>query len=69
MANAAVFRILGEPCDKALIAPLQARSHVSHTMFGTLGALGIQHPVNEVMIEIKSSTRHYMLTPLTNLLG
>ena len=43
IANAAVFRILGEPGDKALIAPVQAGSHVSHTKFGTLGALGIQH--------------------------
>ncbi len=41
IANASVFRILGEPGDKALIAPVQAGSHVSHTKFGTLGALGM----------------------------
>ncbi|QKQ99304.1 serine hydroxymethyltransferase [Metallosphaera tengchongensis] len=43
LANAAVFRILAEPGDKALIAPVQAGAHVSHTKFGTLGALGIEH--------------------------
>lgn len=43
VANAAVFRVLGRPGDKALIAPVQAGAHVSHTKFGTLGALGIEH--------------------------
>ncbi len=43
IANAAVFRVLGKPGDKALIAPVQAGAHVSHTKFGTLGALGIEH--------------------------
>lgn len=43
IANATVFRILGRPGDKALIAPVQAGAHVSHTKFGTLGALGIEH--------------------------
>ncbi len=43
IANAAVFRVLGKPGDKALIAPVQAGAHVSHTRFGTLGALGIEH--------------------------
>ncbi len=43
IANAAVFRVLAEPGEKALIAPVQAGAHVSHTKFGTLGALGIQH--------------------------
>lgn len=43
IANAAVFRVLAKPGDKALIAPVQAGSHVSHTKFGTLGALGIEH--------------------------
>ena len=42
IANAAVFRVLGEPGDKAVIAPVQAGAHVSHTKFGTLGALGIE---------------------------
>jgi glycine hydroxymethyltransferase len=43
IANAAVFRVLANPGDKALIAPVQAGAHVSHTKFGTLGALGIEH--------------------------
>jgi glycine hydroxymethyltransferase len=50
IANAAVFRVLGEPGDKAVIAPVQAGAHVSHTKFGTLGALGIKQidlPYNE----------------------
>jgi glycine hydroxymethyltransferase len=50
IANAAVFRVLGEPGDKAVIAPVQAGAHVSHTKFGTLGALGIRQvdlPYNE----------------------
>ncbi|MCE4617961.1 MAG: serine hydroxymethyltransferase [Desulfurococcales archaeon] len=42
LANAAVFRVLAEPGDKATIAPVQAGAHVSHTKFGTLGALGIK---------------------------
>lgn len=41
IANASVFRVLASPGDRALIAPVQAGSHVSHTKFGTLGALGI----------------------------
>ncbi len=41
IANASVFRVLAEPGDKAAIAPVQAGAHVSHTKFGTLGALGI----------------------------
>ncbi|MEM0373453.1 MAG: serine hydroxymethyltransferase [Sulfolobaceae archaeon] len=43
IANAAVFRVLARPSEKALIAPVQAGAHVSHTKFGTLGALGIEH--------------------------
>ncbi|MCS7107850.1 MAG: serine hydroxymethyltransferase [Sulfolobales archaeon] len=43
IANATVFRVLGDPGDRALIAPVQAGAHVSHTKFGTLGALGIEH--------------------------
>lgn len=43
IANAGVFRILAKPGEKALIAPVQAGAHVSHTKFGTLGALGIEH--------------------------
>lgn len=50
LANAAVFRVLAGPGDVATIAPVQAGAHVSHTRFGTLGALGIQQvdlPYNE----------------------
>jgi len=43
IANAAVFRALASCGDKALVAPVQAGAHVSHTKFGTLGALGIEH--------------------------
>lgn len=43
IANAAVFRVLANPGDKALITKVQAGAHVSHTKFGTLGALGIEH--------------------------
>jgi len=43
IANATVFRVLAEPGDSAVIAPVQAGAHVSHTKFGTLGALGIHH--------------------------
>ncbi len=42
IANATVFRVLGNPGDKAVIPPVQAGAHVSHTKFGTLGALGIE---------------------------
>ncbi|MCX8196519.1 MAG: serine hydroxymethyltransferase [Acidilobaceae archaeon] len=42
LANAAVFRVLAEPGDAAVIAPVQAGAHVSHTRFGTLGALSIR---------------------------
>ncbi|EWG07727.1 MAG: serine hydroxymethyltransferase [Candidatus Aramenus sulfurataquae] len=43
IANAAVFRVLANPGDKALITRVQAGAHVSHTKYGTLGALGIEH--------------------------
>lgn len=42
IANAVVFRNFAGPGDRALIAPVQAGAHVSHTRFGTLGALGIE---------------------------
>ncbi len=42
-ANAAAFRVLAECGSKAVIAPVQAGAHVSHTKFGTLGALCIEH--------------------------
>lgn len=41
-ANATVFRAFAKPGDKAVVAPVQAGAHVSHTRFGTLGALGIE---------------------------
>ncbi len=43
IANAAVFRTLARCGSKAVIAPVQAGAHVSHTKFGTLGALCIDH--------------------------
>ncbi len=43
IANATVFRAFAQPGDRALIAPVQAGAHVSHTKFGTLGALGVEH--------------------------
>lgn len=43
IANATVFRVLSNPGDRALVAPVQAGAHVSHTKFGTLGALGVEH--------------------------
>ncbi|HWQ17788.1 MAG TPA: serine hydroxymethyltransferase [Sulfolobales archaeon] len=43
IANAATFRALSQPGGKAVVAPVQAGAHVSHTRFGTLGALGIEH--------------------------
>ena len=42
-ANASVFRVLAPCGGKAVIAPVQAGAHVSHTKFGTLGALCIEH--------------------------
>ncbi len=41
-ANGTVFYALGGCGKKALIPPVQAGSHVSHTKFGILGALGIE---------------------------
>jgi glycine hydroxymethyltransferase len=40
-ANGAAFYSLGERNSIALVAPVYAGSHVSHTKFGILGALGI----------------------------
>ncbi|HEV51278.1 MAG TPA: serine hydroxymethyltransferase [Thermoprotei archaeon] len=42
IANAAAFRSAASCGDKALVVPVQAGAHVSHTKFGTLGALGIE---------------------------
>ncbi|MEM4487249.1 MAG: serine hydroxymethyltransferase [Desulfurococcaceae archaeon] len=41
-ANASVFRAFTKPGDKAAVSPVQAGAHVSHTRYGTLGALGIE---------------------------
>lgn len=41
-ANASAFRAFTKPGDKATVAPVQAGAHVSHTRYGTLGALGIE---------------------------
>ena len=43
IANATIFKVLGGYGARALIAPVQAGAHVSHTRFGVLGALGIEH--------------------------
>lgn len=50
-ANASVFRAFTKPGDKATVAPVQAGAHVSHTRFGTLGALGIEQIELPVDIE------------------
>ncbi len=42
IANATVFRAFASPGDKAVVAPVQGGAHVSHTRYGTLGALGIE---------------------------
>ncbi len=42
IANASVFRSYAKIGDKALVIPVQAGAHVSHTRFGTLGGLGIE---------------------------
>ncbi|ABM81084.1 serine hydroxymethyltransferase [Hyperthermus butylicus] len=42
-ANASAFRALTNCGDKAVVAPVQAGAHVSHTKFGTLGGLCIEH--------------------------
>jgi len=41
-ANASAFRTFTKPGDKAVVVPVQAGAHVSHTRYGTLGALGIE---------------------------
>ncbi len=42
IANATVFRAFADYGDKAVVVPVQAGAHVSHTRYGTLGALGIE---------------------------
>ncbi len=42
IANATAFFSFAKPGDKACVAPVQAGAHVSHTRYGTLGALGIE---------------------------
>jgi len=42
IANATVFKAMANYGDKAVVVPVQAGAHVSHTRYGTLGALGIE---------------------------
>ncbi len=42
IANATVFKAMANYGDKAIVVPVQAGAHVSHTRYGTLGALGIE---------------------------
>ncbi len=42
IANATVFKSFANYGDKAVVVPVQAGAHVSHTRYGTLGALGIE---------------------------
>ncbi len=42
-ANGTAFYAIAKCGDKAIIPPVQAGAHVSHTKFGILGALGIKH--------------------------
>lgn len=42
IANATVFKSFAKYGDKAVVVPVQAGAHVSHTRYGTLGALGIE---------------------------
>ncbi len=42
IANANAFYVLGVRGTKALVTPVYAGSHVSHTKFGVLGALGLE---------------------------
>lgn len=41
-ANATVYKAFANFGDKACVVPVQAGAHVSHTRYGTLGALGIE---------------------------
>ena len=50
-ANASVFRAYTKPGDKAVVAPVQAGAHVSHTRYGTLGALGVEQIEMPVILE------------------
>lgn len=42
IANATVFKSFAQYGDKAVVVPVQAGAHVSHTRYGTLGGLGIE---------------------------
>ena len=42
IANATVYKSFANYGDKAVVVPVQAGAHVSHTRYGTLGALGIE---------------------------
>ncbi|MEM3926617.1 MAG: serine hydroxymethyltransferase [Desulfurococcaceae archaeon] len=61
-ANASVFRAFTKPGDKAVVVPVQAGAHVSHTRHGTLGALGIQQidmpfDIEEWNIDVDKATK------------
>ncbi len=54
-ANGTAFYAIAKCGDKAVIPPVQAGAHVSHTKFGILGALGIKHiemPYDEEALNI-----------------
>lgn len=62
IANATAFYILGMRGAKALVTPVYAGSHVSHTKFGALGALGLEEiplPFNadEMNIDIDNAIK------------
>jgi glycine hydroxymethyltransferase len=61
-ANGAAFYALANRGDKALVLPVYAGSHVSHTKFGILGALGIieeEMPFNgeDMVIDVENTKK------------
>lgn len=74
-ANGAAFYALANRGDKALVLPVYAGSHVSHTRFGILGALGLieeEMPFNseEMTIDIDGAIRRIKeLKPKIIILG
>jgi len=68
-ANGAAFYSLGERNSIALVAPVYAGSHVSHTKFGILGALGIvetELPFNheEMKVDVDRSIKEIKIRSL-----
>ena len=62
IANATVFKALTNPGDRALVVPVQAGAHVSHTRYGTLGALGLEQvempfDIEEWNIDVDKATK------------